>query len=109
MSVFDNYECDGQMSLFDNLETLPEEDMAARIGDALGIKFTYRDAFWGWEYKKKNTVLRIEYARYSIDDHRKHIGCSINHKTSGAAVPCDSVEEAIEWFKKYRDKGEWGI
>lgn len=107
MSAFDNYTCDGQMTLFDNLETLPEEDMAKQVGDGLGIKFTYRDAFWGWEYKKKKTTLRIEYSRYTVDDCRKHIGCSIEHKTSGAACGCDTVEEAVSWFQKYRDRGEW--
>lgn len=32
-----------QMTLFDCLETIPEEDMVKQIGNALGIKFEKRD------------------------------------------------------------------
>ena len=35
-----------QMTLFDCLETIPEEDMVEQIGDALGITFTKRDDLW---------------------------------------------------------------
>ena len=91
----------GQMSLFDNLETLPEEDMVSRIGDALGIEFKYKDDMWGWEHHiSKNHVYRIQYGRYSVDDHDRFISCEISHGHSGACAPMDSIEEAVGWFQR---------
>lgn len=100
-SVFDNYECDGQMSIFDSLEMLPEEDMIAKLERRTGIKFKYIDEFWGWEYKKKGYTIRVEYSRYQIGDYNKFIGCSLDYKHGGSSCPCDSINEAADKIIKY--------
>ena len=105
MSVYDNYKCEGQMTLFDSLETVPEEEMVSRVGKALGIKFEYRDSLWGWVYKKKGHTLTIHYSRYSFGDHEKFIACSDDEKFGGHSGPMDSIDEAIRFFE--RNKGEW--
>ena len=104
MSTFDNYVCDGQMSLFDSLETIPEEEMVSRIGDALGIKFEYRDSLWGWVYKKKGHTLSVHYSRYNFGDHERFIACSDDEKMGGHSGPMDSIEEAIRFFEIDREK-----
>lgn len=102
---WDNYTCDGQMTLFDNLETLPEEEMVSRIGDALGIKFTYKDDLWGWVCKRKGHTLAVKYSRYSFGDFERFISCSDEEKMGGHSGPMDSVDEAIRFFET--GKGEW--
>lgn len=101
MSVFDNYECEGQISMFDSFETMPEEDAVVKIGKACGIEFKKRDDFWGWEYKKKSSVIRVHYGRYVFDDCDKFISCSVDHKMGGSSCPCDSFDETIRRVKGY--------
>ena len=109
MGVFDNYECDGQMSIADCLEMLPEEDMIAKLERRTGIKFTYRDDFWGWEYKKKGYVIRVEYGRYEIGDCNRFIGCSMDWNHGGSSCPCDSLKEAVDRINRYLNDIERGI
>ena len=95
MSVFDNYVCDGQMTLFDSLETLPEIDMVNRIENETGITLTPQGD-GSYEYRRKGYTIRVYYGRYRIDDETKYIGCSLGHKTGGCSCPCDTVDEAIK-------------
>ena len=101
MGIYDNYECDGQMSILDCLEILPEEEMIAKIERRTGIKFKYRDDFWGWEYKKKGYTIRVEYGRYQLGDYNRFIGCSFDYKNGGSSCPCDSIREAADRINKY--------
>ena len=100
MNVFDNYECDGQMTLFDSLETLPEIDMVNRIENETGITLTPQGD-GSYEYRRKGYTIRVYYRRYRIDDETKYIGCSLNHKTGGCSCPCDTIDEAIKRIKSY--------
>ena len=100
MSVYDNYECEGQMSMFDSLEMLPEEDMIAKLERRTGIKFKYRDDFWGWEWKKKGCTIRVEYSRYFGEEER-FISCSLDYKNGGSSCPCDSIDEAVDRINRY--------
>lgn len=106
MSTFDNYVCDGQMTIFDSLEILPEEDMVSKVEKETGLKFNYRDDFWGWEYKKRDFKIRIEYGRYSFGDFDRFIGCSIDEKDGGSSCPCDSIEEVVKRIKGYLERRE---
>ena len=107
MSVFDNYFCDGQMSLFDNPETLPETDMICRLEKELGINFTPQGD-GSYEYRLKKYTIRVYYGRYRIGDETKYIGCSLNHSMGGCSCPCDTVDEAIKRVRSYLHQIEEG-
>lgn len=101
---WDNYECDGQMTIFDflpeqDLDDIPEEDMVEQIGAALGIKFKYEDDFWGWCYRQKKMSLRVHYSHYSFGDHRKFISVSADCPMGGSSGPMDTIEEAIRFAR----------
>lgn len=100
MGVYDNYVCDGQMSIFDSLETLPEQDMIDRLENACGITLKPQGD-GSYEFKRKGFTIRVYYGRYRIDDETKYIGCSLGHKTGGCSCPCDTVDEAIKRIWSY--------
>lgn len=102
--VWDNYECDGQMNIFDFLpdekfDDMPESEMVERIGGALGIKFEYRDDLWGWVYREKNMTLSVHYGNYSFGNHEKFISVSADSSKGGSSGPMDSLEEAINFAR----------
>lgn len=103
----------GQMSIFDllpqqSIYDIPEEDMVARIGNAIGVTFIH-DKFYG-DYRAKigKCVLQVEYSTYMgcFNDARFiSVGLSMGPPTYlGAGAPVDSIEEAIQWFEKRRAK-----
>ena len=101
---WDNYECEGQMSIFDflpaeDLDDIPEETMVERIGAALGIKFNYEDDLWGWTYRQKKKVLSVHYSNYSFGDFRRFISVSADCQMGGCSGPMDSIEEAIRFAR----------
>lgn len=95
----------GQMSIWDlmpqSLESLSEEEMARRVGDGLGITFQ-KDSFFG-DYRARfsQITLSVEYRNYS-DNGKLFIGCGYENKKdhSGAGAPRDTVQEAVEWFRR---------
>ena len=99
---------DGQLSIFDflapketSLDDLPESEMVKAISDATGIKFKYRDSFWGWQAKIKGVTYSVQYDNYWLDDNkRRFIGADWNTTTQGASRPCDSIQEAISFFRR---------
>lgn len=102
--VWDNYECDGQMNIFDFLpdesfDNMPESEMVERIGGALGIKFEYRDDLWGWVYQEKNKTLSVHYSNYSFGNHERFISVGASSSTGGSSGPMDSLEEAIKFAR----------
>lgn len=106
----------GQMSIFDFLEpvgstldNLPESEMVKAISDATGINFKYRDSFWGWQAKIKGVTFSVQYDNYRLEDNkRRFIGADWNTTIQGAASPCDSIQEAIEFFKAAKKRAEGG-
>ena len=107
----------GQMTIFDflpqpedDLETLPETTMVRLISEATGLKFKpvdYKSKYYipnTQEYVakiSKHEEYTIQYDNYlGINDNRRFIGTGYSYKTSGGSAPCDSVQEAINWFKK---------
>ncbi len=96
----------GQMSIFDFIELhenalddLPESEMVKMIANATGLNFCYIDSFWGWRVKKRRVTFSVEYDNY-IEDGRRFIGADWQTSTQGASSPCDSVQEAIEFFQR---------
>lgn len=96
-----------QMTLFDCLETIPEEDMVKQIRDALGITFTKRDDLWGWIYKVKRITCSIHYSRYSFEPYERFISTSIQGPTGGSSGPMDTIEDAISFMRS--GMKQWGI
>ena len=105
----------GQMTIWDylseeNLEEIPEEEMAKRIGDAIGVTFTWDNFLEEYRAKVGKWILSVEYSRYfaSVDDNEgrgaRFIGCDYQSNRSGKAAPCDSIKEAIEWFLRNKEE-----
>ena len=104
----DNYVCDGQLSLWDivppnnqDFQLISHDETVRLISEAVGLDFKYRDDFWGYEAKKGKVRMSIEFSHYrGINNDKPYIGCDINTNTAGCSSPCDSIEEAIQFFKK---------
>ena len=102
----------GQLSLFDllpeeSLDDIPEEEMAKRIGDAIGVKFIYDSFFNDYRAKVGHSILMVEYSNYiGCYNDARFIGCGIDDKKNhcGASAPIDSIAEAIQWFERRRNK-----
>lgn len=103
---------EGQMTIFDiikpnSLDDLPEEEMVKQVSDATGLNFKYRDDFWKWECKVKDVRFSLHYSNYSIDDKRRFISCGYDRKAKeGCGSPIDSLEEAIAFFRKAKERYE---
>ena len=105
----------GQMTIWDflpseSLEDIPEEEMVQRIGNAIGVNFVWNDYYKEYQAKLKGYTLSVEYDRYCIDldedigaGHR-FVGVGFMKKGEGCAGPCDSIDEAIEWFLNRKEE-----
>ena len=104
-----------QVSIFDIMEvefpdfrTLEEAEVVDIIGRSIGVSFDKVDLGRFIEYRAeyKNSVIDVHVSHYTCYDREgeSFISCSFWNKKqmSGAGVPCDSLDEAIEFFKKYR-------
>lgn len=104
---------EGQMTIFDfikvetpnSLDDLPEIDMVNMIARAVGLNFQPHDVS-GWRDKRKGTEYTVKYSHYSIGDHAKFISCGYGNNKGGAGSPCDTVDEAISFFKRALAKGK---
>lgn len=103
----------GQMSLFDfmipdipndiDLNTLPEEEMVQIVGNAVGIQFIYDNEYGRYRAKIKNAVYDIGYSNYALEDnHSRFISCGYNERLEGAGSPCNTIEEAVKFFKRQK-------
>ena len=107
---------EGQLTIFDwmpvdypDIEDVTEAELAQIIGDAIGVRFVYKDFFGNWQAKRGKMNLDFEISNYQLaDNHNRFIGCGYSIGTSGGGAPRDSVEDAIKWFKMIldRDGGE---
>lgn len=100
-----------QLSIFDflkpettetDIELLPVEEIARIIGEQLGLAF-HKDKFGYYSAKANGTTYEISKATYLTHDERygkAFISCGWERSHSGGGSPIDSVEEAVEWFKK---------
>lgn len=94
-----------QMTIFDfipsELETTPLEEAVKRIGEALGLKFSWNNYLEHYEAKIKQYTVDVYYGRYSYKERQgeRYIGCGISNRLGGSHGPQDSIEEAIGFLK----------
>lgn len=95
-----------QMTIFDlepsELETTPKEEIASRIGAALGLNFKWNERFQEYSTKLRGFTISFDFLRYDTIDERNgdlFIGVGIEDGHGGFGSPCDSIEEAIERLK----------
>jgi len=97
-----------QLSIFDfikpetttrDLDLMTEADMVEAVKAATGINFVYCDPLWGYVAKIGKFKYDVHFSNYSIDDHRRFISCGYGNNMGGAGSPCDSLEEAVQFFK----------
>lgn len=97
-----------QLSIFDfmkpperNLDDLTEKEMVEIVGDAIGVQFKLRDTFWGYQAKVGKGILSCEFSNYTLDDnHNRFISCDCQMKHKGFNSPCDSIDGAVNFFRK---------
>ena len=110
---------DGQISIFDfveipenEIEEMTSGELANVIGTAIGIEF--KPTGWSDEYEAqvgKKVRLSVNKSHFACDgvNHKEgdaFISCGWSCGTSGAGSPIQSIQEAVEWFKKRIEKGE---
>lgn len=85
-----------------DLDKISEAQMVQEIGAALGLTFSKCDFFGDWRAKIGKMTLCLEYSNYfeGINGGRRFIGADAETGTAGASSPCDSIDEAIEFFKR---------
>jgi len=114
--MFENYVCDGQMSIFDimtietpahDFETMSIEEAARLIGEATGLSFKLNDRFEIMNNKiyiakAKGYIVSINFNHFSpsVRNGRRYLGTQVDKGTSGCGSPCESIEEAIKWIKR---------
>lgn len=107
---------DGQMTIFDflpppedDLETLDEEVMVARIAERTGLIFkkntgTKLDHNL-YEAKYKKAIIDVTYSRYDTIDElngKRFIGVGYSFSKGGGGSPCDSLTKAVDRIKGYQ-------
>lgn len=102
----------GQLTIFDflrsrsEIEALSIEEIAAIVGEALGVTFQKGKLRTDSEYYEaeigRRIKITVDKSQYSpeINNSRWFCGADIQAGTSGAGAPCDTIEEAIKWFRK---------
>ena len=101
-----------QLSIFDYIESehpdihdINEEDMVEIIWREIGVSFTYDTRLGEWFTRIGKLKLTLEYSHYNLlDNHDLFISCGYSYRTSGGGRPCDTIREAVEWFKKKREE-----
>lgn len=96
-----------QLSLFDSEElpdigTVTEEQAAEIVGEQIGVKFSFNKFYEHWIAKMGKLELNLNYDSYAIGG-KLFLGVGYVHKEpedySGGGSPCDSIEEAVKYFK----------
>lgn len=104
-----------QITIFDfvapeipDFHNLTEEQIVNVIADAVGLDFKKRDfgRFVAYEAAYKNSVIDVYVSHYTCYDREGEpfISCGFWNKKmlSGASIPADSLQEAIQFFKKHK-------
>lgn len=104
---------DGQISIFDwmptaaelpeypSIDDIQESEAVQIVADALGLNFIFDSKFREWLAKKRKLKLTVSYSRYNLPDNtRRFLNVGYELGTSGGGRPCDTIQEAIDWFKR---------
>lgn len=106
-----------QMTIFDMLrdeqpplESMTEQEAVERVGKALGLTFKYNDFLEQWECRVGRMILDVSYSHYDMIgelDGKLFIGVGYTDRKTkeGCGAPRDSLEEAIEWFRRRMENG----
>ena len=102
----------GQMTIWDylnGLDNLPEDEMVRKVGEGSGLDFKPAELKGKWsdmlfyQAKDKGAVYEIHYSAY-MGTSIRFISVGWGYKASGGGAPCDSVEEAIKYLKRYKEQ-----
>lgn len=96
---------------FEDIEAMALEDIAEKVGNALGITFTKqiptssRYAEFGEIYAAKVKGYRLEISKDTYQtmddlDGKAFIDVEYDTKGGGGGAPCDTVNDAIMYFQK---------
>ena len=118
---------DGQMSIFDFLpqqaehpdfHNMTEAEMVSYVGKVLGVTFQYNNHLEYWECfvsKKRKFKLELCFSHYchnwKKDEANGELFISVgyNYTHGGGGSPCDSFEEAIDYFKRTLERQRNGF
>ena len=101
-----------QMTIWDyldSLDNLPEDEMARQVGEGAGLDFKPVEMITKWsslrfyQAKDKGAVYEIHYSAY-MGTAIRFIAVDWGYKKGGGGAPCDSVEEAIKYLKRYKEQ-----
>ena len=105
-----------QLTIFDllqepDIDTLTIQEAVERIGERLGLSFTYNSFFEHYEAKKGKLLLTAEYNHYSTMDEKNGkrfigVGYDCKKDQAGGGAPCDSLQEAVDWFQRIIERYE---
>ena len=109
----------GQTTIFDflkpestDIESMTDEQIAKIIGDAIGVTFKHNGWLNVYSYKTRKYEFQIYQGHYSVDTKTNkkgdaYISCNYSCNTSGCGSPIDTIENAIDFFRKKII--EWGF
>lgn len=109
----DNYECEGQMDIFDFLKTgedweeMPEEEVVKTIGERVGVGFKWNAFLGQWEGKVGKVKLDVSFSHFKgINDDRKFISSGWSVKNGGGGSPCESIDESVRFLRAAIERGK---
>lgn len=115
-----DYDFSDQMTIFDLLDegqekdfrTMNIEEIADYIGRKIGAKFVYGHDITEYAATKDKVYMTLNISHYTTLDERKgqpfiSVGFQRLNDPScyGGGAPCDSLEEAVNYFKFHLKKG----
>lgn len=104
-----------QLTIFDfiekpsDIETTPAETIKQIIEEALGVEFKWNSYCQIYETKINKITAAFHISRYyagseDVLDHEAKgayfIGVDVSDNSGGVGCPCDSIDEAINVFKR---------
>lgn len=116
-----------QMSIFELLETpkAPEwqemslKELAAYVSKETGLNFIPDTRFHGEfneyiAYRTNRFFFTLGIDRYAVNDYLNgeafiSVGYEDKQNQAGGGAPCDTLEDAIEWFKYRLRRPEIGV
>lgn len=98
-----------QITIYDLLEDDPIvsdflgmtiEEIAGYIGEKIGLTFEYNSFFDEYQARYKGIIFDLNLSTYSATGIPFiSVGYENKKEHSGGGRPCDSIEEAIRYFK----------
>lgn len=93
-----------------DFHTMTAEQIVNYLNEVLGVNFTWNERLQEYtvNMNTKNYgkfMLEFELDSYTLSDDPKNgqpfLGCGYSWSKGGSASPCDSLEEAIKFYKRY--------